>query len=214
MKRVLFTALLMLTFLPLFDQQGQSSCRAQNMATESLWHLADKTGFYGKERCDYCDVFISGESEEELEVNMMEHIMDKHLKESSEGDGNENNNDTDENPNKNNSSSVTHIDIVNIEEAAQSAYNIGIDSKQEFLNNYYCYGNGYLFSNYVTVGNLANFICNRYRAYSVADIRSTNGGSFFALRKCHINESYDYFIIYTNSNCSYMEDYDYVYVFH
>lgn len=52
MKRIIFMALLMLTILPLFDQQGQSSCHAQNMATDSLWHLADKTGKYYEESCE------------------------------------------------------------------------------------------------------------------------------------------------------------------
>lgn len=69
MKRTIIITLFLTTFVPLMNICSGTSASAQYWADESgsLWNLADNTGLYGIQACQYCGVYVCGNSYDQIE---------------------------------------------------------------------------------------------------------------------------------------------------
>lgn len=234
MKRFFIIIIWIFVALPILNCCGLSSCYAQQMAAESIWHRADETGYYSMERCPYCNLFIDGKSPEEKRKKMENHIWVQHFNETDDNTGsndgnngddgdysdpynnsNHNYNDNSNENNNGNNSSYNYKSVINIYDAARLAEQIGIDDKNHFLDRYYCYGYGYINPNTVSLRNLIDFIQRIYRArigsYDEIEYSLTE---YFAFAKSYVVGSLYYYSIHTRYNPKRdYDDYEYIYVF-
>lgn len=209
MKRIIYIAVILMGILPFFGKELQSSCFAQSMSSESLWDKADETGQYSKAWCKYCGETFEGNDIDEVESMLNYHLFDEHFDEEiGENNDNEENNDGNDNNNNsgnsggsngNGNSGNYYTNVIDVEYAATIAQQIGLDSKNSFLNNYYCYGNGYLFGKTAYLSDFINFIIRKYGAmpiYSPSTLNYYN--KYFIIANEYISGNYRYYRIVTN----------------
>lgn len=155
------------------DVCSGTSASAQYWSNESgsLWDLADRTGTYSIHRCDYCDVFICGSSDIELERNMEKHLfmcinyMSGQCNQENgddSGEGNVTNN------NNGNTSNVPYgIEVVDISIAASVIQQLAVGDKYEIEYDYDEFYADYVSYPYVPLSSFLFFITRRYNAIEV-----------------------------------------------
>ena len=213
MKRIIYIAVILMGILPFFGKELQSSCFAQSMSSESLWDKADETGEYSKAWCKYCGETFEGNDIDEVESMLNSHLFDEHFDEEigenndneENNDGNSDNNNDDSSgsdnsgSNNNGNSGNYYTNVIDVEYAATIAQQIGLDSKNSFLNNYYCYGNGYLFGKTAYLSDFINFIMRKYGAMLINSPSTLNYyNKYFIFAPNNISGYYRYYKIVTN----------------
>lgn len=215
-----------MTILPFFGKELQSSCFAQNMATEGLWDMADETGYYGVYRCIYCDKVFEGNNQSELELELDRHIDEEHSSED-DNDNDNNNEDSSDNdeeivtppsPEEGGSNNESYIKVIDINIAAEIAQMIGLDNADDFLYYYHLYNRFPLdpnCRNIVLLSDLIGFITYKYNARYV-EIDNLSEiyyyDKFFMFSKYYKSGNYYYYRIYTKNY--YTTPYEYIYVFY
>ena len=212
MKRIIYIAVILMGILPFFGKELQSSCFAQSMSSESLWDKADETGEYSKAWCKYCGETFEGNDIDEVESMLNSHLFDEHFDEEigenndneENNDGNSDNNNNSGGSNNNGNSGDNYTNVINIEDAATIAQQIGLDYKNNFLYNYRRYGNGYVYDKFVSLSNFINFIINKYGAIDINNPSSINNYSkYFIITLNYTSGNYRFYRIITNySNVS------------
>lgn len=203
MKRIIYIAVILMGILPFFGKELQSSCFAQSMSSESLWGNADETGQYSKAWCKYCGETFEGNDIDEVESMLNYHLFDEHfdeqIGENNDGNSDNNNDDSSGSDNSGSNNNGNYTNVIDVEYAATIAQQIGLDSKNSFLNNYYCYGNEYLFGKTAYLSDFINFIIRKYGAMPINSPSTLNYyNKYFIIVNEHISGNYRYYRIVTN----------------
>lgn len=231
MKRILIITMLLITFVPLLNICSGTSASAQYWADEngSLWDLADGTGYFEIRRCEYCGVFICGNSEDIVDMNMRHHLYTcaaylAYISNTGEhgnsggdlgGDlgGNEGGNVGEyEIGNGNSNSNNTYgIPVVDMSLANIFMRQLGITST--FLDEYDTYYGEYVSYPYASLRDFILFII-RYGATNVSGNNNYNY-PFIGLYSSQyaIQCDNDIYIVPFNISTQYRTDYDYVFEF-
>lgn len=227
MKRILIITMLLITFVPLLNICSGTSASAQYWADEngSLWDLADGTGYFEIRRCEYCEVFICGNSEDKVEMNMRHHLYtcaayqayldsiaeygngegDEGGDEGGNGAGNGTNNG---NSNGNNTYGIPVVDI-SLANTIMRQLNI----TYTFMDDYDDYCGEYVDYPYASLSDFILFI-RRYGATNVSGNNNYNY-PFIGLYSSQyaIQCDNDIYIVPFNISTQYRTDYDYVFEF-
>lgn len=225
MKKVLYIVFFLVTLCPLLSDG--SMALAQRMASEgggSLWDAADETGYFYEERCEYCDVFISGTSDKEFKKNMEEHLKNcpkkKELEEeykndeedydfTANGEYNTDFGDTDNNGSNYNQGNGSDgaVEVVDIYVAARALEAIGIGMQLVIINDFYSYYGGSVTGSLIPVNLFSQFIQRMYGASKHES--SYNNPSIVLIRR---NKIYGNCIYYDVSAYNWT-NYDYIFYF-
>lgn len=213
MKRIIYIAVILMGILPFFGKELQSSCFAQSMSIEDAWDKADETGFYGKYRCPECGQIFEGNDQALLQTELDDHISEEHTNNDDSGS-----NDDDNDPffgSTEDSGYNPGYNVINIENAAQVAQKMGIDSKQDFLNYYNWYNYGYVSDKVVLLSDFFNFIWNKYGATPFYDIYTAVNyyDKYFIFYKSQTSGNYHYYGIYQYYSIQDSAPYECIYVF-
>lgn len=218
MNKYLLLILVHLTLIPFLNLDSMSSSYAQQWTSESgsLWKLADETGYYGIERCPYCDIFIGGHSPEEVARYMKIHIGAFHDDENPNNGGNNNDDNNDGNGNEDgNANYIYYSPIVDIYDASSIMQNLGIGHHIDILEDYDTYLGYYISYPYISLGNFISFIKHIYKAESTSTSNDYYNKKFIGLsaQKTYIILNNYHCIPYQISSSFNNSQYEYVFVF-
>ena len=223
MKKVLYIVFFLLTLFPLLSDG--SMALAQNMASEGTpWTLADKTGQFHEKRCEYCDIFISGTSEEELDENMEYHLErcpkkkekdaeEERRQKDEEGydftaDG-EYNIDLGNNGSNNNTGNGSSgvVEVVDINVAARALEAIGIGMRSMIISDFRDYNGGYINGSLISVYLFSQFI---RRMYGASEYKKSYDSRCIVLIRGNTKYNYIYYNVSPYNN---MGNYKYIFYF-
>lgn len=207
MKQIFYIIALLLAFS--FSDFGSNLAFGQNMAQEHYvpWTEADKTGKYYMERCEKCNNWITGYSEDELKNNMKKHMYAKHPNLSP--DDNKGATDPDDNSGTGGSSGSSHdsssennysakASLVHVNDVAYALQKIGVCGYKQFICDCEMYGlsnNG----GSVKASEMVGFIKWHYATRSDISLDNAinNYQKFIMFTRPYSGEYYD---VYTNRN--------------
>ncbi len=220
MKQFLYIATLFVALF--FSYMDGNVAYGQNMAREynpnSPWNQADKTGEYHEERCFYCDEWITGYSESELDEAMTKHIKDKHPQYDPDSD------DTSI-PDFDNGSSggasggssgnqySNEASLVYVSNVACAMQIIGQCNYNDFINDCQWYGIS-TNDNSASASKIVNYIQIKYNVKSNIDLKTAISRRYNFIIFARPNSG-KYYNVYTNYDIGHIGSikYDYLIVF-
>lgn len=203
MKQIFYIIALFLAFF--FSNSDCNIAYGQNMAQESYipWPEADKTGEYYMERCDTCDIWITGYTKDELRRAWDRHISARHPnipqnKNTDTFDTGDNSGTTGSSGSSSENNYSNKASLVYVTDVASAMQEIGVCSYNQFIHDCEMYGIAKKYGS-VKASEMVGFIKWHYSTRSDISLNTAinNNYIFIIFTRPYSGEYYN---VYTNHN--------------